>query len=1232
MTTALETAQATKDKLDLTNSALAILVSDADNTAAAAASALLVAQGYVTSNTDPSQTASLAQAVVDKQAILDLANTDVLRVSLLSVIEAERLPLNDDVNLVLTVTLTDLAGNVSSDTVYEPATPLRKDLVSPADPLLSNVQQYINSTDTKFNFTLAAASESCTYNATLKDGSNTLTTTGTVDQNSAVNCVIELVNINASVFNTTRNAVGAAKSGVASTKLALANNTVDANTTSLTEAVSTAETVLANAIQAFDEKYAEIGLNYLKTLNAGNVTLSVVLTDTAGNSSTTDHSVAVEKITTLPSGHGVSLNQPFINLSNSSSFSFKLSNADMYATYSATLTDTGTGKVERLDQSITSASQDVTISSLTLLDGIITLKVVVVDAAGNKSNASVITVFKDTIAPTLLEFTAPSVLSSFANTLPTFTAEFSERMSNVNLLITNGSTSTVSMDNDTGNQTTWTFTYDADMRDEISSANYTFSLSGKDLATNDYSPAAIDVRTAVVNNSQPTVLLVTNPTINPDHNSFQSASIPDNDGGNKIIQFTGNFSEELSGTPQISINDGASVDMTATNNTTSAPTDLDPNATTQVQNKLVWTYDWTLPNVGSGSEATYTFVISGSNASNIPLATNSRTLIIDNKDPPAFTFAAESNFINKMNQSAWGFHLTCPDSVGASYEAKLVDSTATTPLEAKVNGIITSSAPLLVTFNLASLADGGAGLADGNINFSVKVVDEAGNSTLQNSTTAITKNTELPDDFTLNVLSQDAITYLNDDSSLEVSWTMPTDAKTFQLELLDGTPTPVVKQVAVATSGTTLFEDLSNLADGSLILRVTVTDTAGNSYVNERSDVLIKDSIAPVVTVSTSIVGEASRRSAKTGDVLRVSVSVVEDNNSDLSATNAILNARFGNDVNDYPFTFQAGGATVGNVTEYWYDYTVTDLTPNATPNGEVKVQDFTVTDLALNDTNVTAGVSGLVVDNNVGTVELIKAVNTGNPNYVQVLLNTPLDMSSQPTVTLSASGNDGLNPVENSGSGKVYQLEPVVVLDLDLATDDSQNKLGATQPQIDNGQLIQISLIPASSQNNLSYITNTDMDYLQLSIDGQNKSGIPVNVSAVNVNANTVDNVEPLVTLINMDGWTSKHSDGSYVALRNNQQTVNVEFSEAMAGGVSKPSLTIVYDPDTDDSTPETVVDLIPLRDNDMFWKYTWVSNAATKQVRSGTMFINSCTDLAGNTNSVGSASGANSLRFKLI
>ncbi|WP_221793380.1 tandem-95 repeat protein [Oceanobacter mangrovi] len=137
----------------------------------------------------------------------------------------------------------------------------------------------------------------------------------------------------------------------------------------------------------------------LSGLGDGTLTLSVTLTDSAGNAAT-----AVTDTSTLdaaaPSGHSVSFDDSAINASEASNSSFTFAAGEVGASYSYTISSSGGGTNVTGSGTLSTATDQITSLDLSgLSDGTLTLSVTVTDTAGNSATAVTDTSTLDTAAP-----------------------------------------------------------------------------------------------------------------------------------------------------------------------------------------------------------------------------------------------------------------------------------------------------------------------------------------------------------------------------------------------------------------------------------------------------------------------------------------------------------------------------------------------------------------------------------------------------------------------------------------------------------------------------------------------------------------------------------------------------------------------------------------------------------------------------------------------------------------
>lgn len=137
-------------------------------------------------------------------------------------------------------------------------------------------------------------------------------------------------------------------------------------------------------------------------------------------STSTDNTVTFDA--SAPSGYSITIDQLVINLENTNSVSFTLTNAEVGATYNYTFSGNGSGNDVSGSGTINNENQQISGIDLSLLaDGIITLSVSLTDAIGNAGSPVTDTRTKDTSLPTV---NINSTVTEAKNNLP-FTVEIS---------------------------------------------------------------------------------------------------------------------------------------------------------------------------------------------------------------------------------------------------------------------------------------------------------------------------------------------------------------------------------------------------------------------------------------------------------------------------------------------------------------------------------------------------------------------------------------------------------------------------------------------------------------------------------------------------------------------------------------------------------------------------------------------------------------------------------------
>lgn len=149
------------------------------------------------------------------------------------------------------------------------------------------------------------------------------------------------------------------------------------------------------------------GLN-LSGLNDGTLTVSMTLTDAAGNAGSAV-TATVNKDVGAPTGYAVAFTTSPVNVANASAASFQFSAAEIGATYSYTITSSGGGTPVTGSGTIATATDTISgINLSALVDGTLTVSVTLTDTSSNAGTAVTNTVLKDATAPYITSVTAPA--------------------------------------------------------------------------------------------------------------------------------------------------------------------------------------------------------------------------------------------------------------------------------------------------------------------------------------------------------------------------------------------------------------------------------------------------------------------------------------------------------------------------------------------------------------------------------------------------------------------------------------------------------------------------------------------------------------------------------------------------------------------------------------------------------------------------------------------------------
>ncbi|WP_328188043.1 Ig-like domain-containing protein [Marinobacter sp. OP 3.4] len=330
--------------------------------------------------------------------------------------------------LTLSVTLTDPAGNTASS-VTDTAT---LDSTAPSGHSVSFDDETYNNSETgaaSFTFSSAEVGAEYSYTVSSNGGGTPVVGTGTVSGVSAQIVGLDLsslsdgtLTLSVTLTDTAGNSAVAVtdtatldasapsgqsvsfddatynsgEAGSASFTFSSAEVGADFSYTVSSNGGGTPLTGTGNVASAGEQ----VGGLDLSGLSDGTLTLSVTLTDTAGNAAT-----AVTDTATLdasaPNGQSVSFDDATLNGSEAGAASFTFGNAEVGADYSYSISSSGGGTPVTGSGTLASAGDQVAGIDLSgLVDGTLTLSAELTDSAGNTASPVMDTATLDTAAPT----------------------------------------------------------------------------------------------------------------------------------------------------------------------------------------------------------------------------------------------------------------------------------------------------------------------------------------------------------------------------------------------------------------------------------------------------------------------------------------------------------------------------------------------------------------------------------------------------------------------------------------------------------------------------------------------------------------------------------------------------------------------------------------------------------------------------------------------------------------
>ncbi|WP_265561653.1 Ig-like domain-containing protein [Sphingomicrobium arenosum] len=613
----------------------------------------------------------------------------------------------------------------------------------------------------------------------------------------------------------------------------------------------------------------------LSGLGDGTLTLSLTLTDAAGNAGSAVTASTI-KDATGPSGYDTYFDVSNIAADKASSSQLNLRNAGVGDSFTYRVTSSGGGKPVTGSGTVASNPQITTVDLRGLADGALTLEMTVTDSAGNVGATVMSSGTLDTTAPGAPVISAASLITSANAANFSFDASSLEIGARVEVTISGGSK--------------WVAQSLAD--NDADTQSFTgFDLSGFDDGMIMIEVTAVDavgnrttsMTTVDKDASGPSGHMVAMDAASYDDATLGNASIVVSDGelastyaysitssgGGAAVTGSGEIGSSnhiVTGIDLSSLNDGtltvsvvladaygnssAAVTDTATlQRDIAAPTGYSVSFVDPLMSSVEWgnfnltgaevgtTYAWTISSSGGGSIAGSGTVTAASQLiDGIALGTlgeGELTLSLTLTDA-AGNIGTAATAIGTLDRTLWPASYTPVPIDGGDVTAYTlalsgleIGATYRVSVRSQTDGTQVDGSDFVATATeMASPALDASGVSDGAVWAMVMVTDPAGNSVTTYSTT--TKDVGAPAGYavTLGAASYDDATL----SSASFEMTGAEVGATFDYTITSsGGGTPVAGNGTVTSAAQTVSGiDLSPLGDGTLTLSLTLTDRVGN--------------------------------------------------------------------------------------------------------------------------------------------------------------------------------------------------------------------------------------------------------------------------------------------------------------------------------------------------------------------------------------------------------------------
>ncbi|WP_223633559.1 beta strand repeat-containing protein, partial [Rhodobacter sp. TJ_12] len=504
--------------------------------------------------------------------------------------------------------------------------------------------------------------------------------------------------------------------------------------------------------------------------------------------------------TTPPSGYTVSLDQDPVTSATESAVSFTFAGAETGTSYSYTITSSGGGTAVTGAGTISTAAQQITgIDVSGLADGTLTLSVTLTDSASNTGAAATDTATKDVAAPSGYTVSLDQdPVTSATETAVSFTFAGAETGTSYSYTISSSGGGTPV----TGAGTISTAAQQILGIDVSGLADGTLTLSVTltDSASNTGAAATDTATKDAAAPSGYTVSLDQDPVTSATETavSFTFA------GAETGTSYSYTISSSGGGTPVT----GAGTISTAAQQITGI-------------------------DVSGLADGTLTLSVTLTDSASNTGAAATDTATKDVAAPSGYTVSLDQDPVTSATETAVSFTFAGAET-GTSYSYTISSSGGGTPVTGA--GTISTATQQITGIDVS-------GLADGTLTLSVTLTDSASNTGSAATDTA-TKDVAAPSGYTVS-LDQDPVTSATE-TAVSFTFAGAETGTSYSYTISSsggGTAVTGAGTISAATQQITGI-DVSGLADGTLTLSVTLTDSASNTG-SAATDTATKDVAAP---------------------------------------------------------------------------------------------------------------------------------------------------------------------------------------------------------------------------------------------------------------------------------------------------------------------------------------------------------------------------------------------------